>query len=83
MDITDLHGNQITPEENERRRNKVLSEGGIFFDMYGDHVKISFSEEAAERVTAEAAALGKTFQEYVNELWQAKIDDFLRKNRKK
>jgi hypothetical protein len=83
MGITDMHGNPITPEENKRRRNKILSEGGVFFDMHGDHVKISFSEEAAERMTAEAAALGKTLQEYVNELWQAHTEDFLRKNRKK
>ncbi len=82
MGIKDLKGKPLSWEESERRSNKVLSEGGIFFDIGGDHVTISVSEQAHRQIKAKAARQGKTVDELLQEKWQAHVEEAMEKNRK-
>jgi hypothetical protein len=65
--ITTPDGREIGPIEADRRRAKVLEQGGVFIDI--DQItgtaKFSFSPEAEERITKHAAALGLDFETYM------------------
>ena len=82
MGIKDLKGKPLSRKEYERRSNDVLSQGGIMFDIHGDHVTISVSEDAHNKIEAEAARQGKTVDELLQETWQAHVDEAMEKHRK-
>lgn len=71
------------PEEAGQRRAKVLEQGGVFIDLdqRTGTAKFSFSPEAEERITKDAAAQGLDFETYLRQLWQEHVDRELAKER--
>jgi hypothetical protein len=81
--ITTMDGREIGPIEADRRRVNVLEQGGVFIDI--DHhtgtAKFSFSPEAEERISKDAAAQGLDFETYMRQVWQEHVDRELAKER--
>jgi hypothetical protein len=79
--ITTSDGQEISREESGRRRAKVLEQGGVFidFDERTGTAKFSFSPEAEERITKDAAAQGLDFETYMRQVWQEHVDRELAK----
>jgi len=82
MGITDLKGKPLSREEYERQSNKVLSEGGIMFDIRGEQATLSLSEEAYQKVKADADRQGKTVEELIQDAWQAQVEEVMEKHRR-
>lgn len=73
--ITDHGETPITEEERQARFAKVMEEGGVYFDMHPDtgKMKMSFSQEAYDKIAADAAAAGVSFDEFVQMQWAETI----------
>lgn len=83
MGITDLKGKPLSQEEYERRSNEVLSNGGVMFDIHGAQATLSLSEEAYQKVKADADRQGKTVEELIQTTWQAQVEQAMKKHGKK
>lgn len=81
--ITTPDGREIGPIEADRRRANVLEQGGVFIDIdeHTGTAKFSFSPEAEERITKDAAAQGLDFETYMRQVWQEHVDGELAKER--
>jgi geranylgeranyl pyrophosphate synthase len=83
MGITDLkNGKPLSREESERPSNKSLSESGITFEIRGDYVEVSVSEEIHRKVKADAERQGKTVAELLQEKWQVHAEEVMGKYRR-
>jgi hypothetical protein len=80
-----MDGREISREEHERRKTDVLEQGGVFMDLdeRTGTVKFSFSPEAEERFSKEAAAKGLDFETYMRQVWQEHVDQFMTKEKGK
>lgn len=81
--ITTMAGREIGTKEADRRRVNVLEQGGVFIDIdqHTGTAKFSFSPEAEERITKDAAAMGLDFETYMRQVWQEHVDRELAKER--
>lgn len=83
MGITDLkNGKLLSREESEQQSNKSLSESGITFEIRGDYVEVSVSEEIHRKVKADAERQGKTVDELLQEKWQTHVNEAMEKHRR-
>jgi hypothetical protein len=81
--ITTMDGREIGPMQAERRKTDVLAQGGVFIDIdqRTGTARFSFSPEAEERITKDAAAMGLNFETYMRQVWQEHVDRELAKER--
>lgn len=81
--ITTMDGREIGPLEADRRRSDALEQGGVFIDIdqHAGTARFSFSPEAEERITKDAAAMGLDFETYMRQVWQEHIDRELARER--
>jgi plasmid stability protein len=70
-------------EEYERRKDDVLAEGGLFFDLDQSTgtLKMSISPEAENRLTKAAAKMGMDLDTYLNQICQHYVDQVLAEER--
>ena len=64
-------GQEITPEENERRKEEIMRQGGVFMavDEATGMVKFSLSAEAEAKMQEDAEAAGLDLDTYFRRIW--------------
>lgn len=77
----DLKTGPMIPDEQFsdyiERKETTLDNGGIFFELTDEGVHCSISEEAHERVAAEATAAGLDVQSFM----QQQLDEYVKKHK--